>query len=107
METKREIGGNKLYLKLGKKLTKMGEKYSRKGNKTVILNPTCKFVGPFALKIDFTVDNTDKYQLIIQGDYRDKYKEAGQEENPITVDEMFMLIIQKQNKWYLKNKRDE
>jgi len=80
-DNKREIGGSKLSIWYGKLLGKIAKRYQRrsdkfisKGNKTIVLNPTCKFVNPFILLFSFTVDNTEKYQLVHQGGFKDKYK---------------------------------
>ena len=106
------IGGNTVKLWYGKLLrrisnyyTKRSEKLIAKGNKTFILNPTCKFINPFTLIISFTVNNTDKYQLITEGKYKELYKECKEKEievNPIGTSEMFELIKMYQDKWYLK-----
>jgi len=77
----REIGGSKLAIWYGKKLGKISDRYKRrsekfiaKGNKTIVSNPACKFINPFTLLFTFTVDNTNKYQLIHQGNFKEKYK---------------------------------
>jgi hypothetical protein len=108
-ETIREIGGNSLTLWLGKKHVKWGERLSKKGeriikrgSKTIISNPTSKLINPFTIILNFTVDTNVKYQLLLQGDYKIRYKESGTDENPITTNEMFMLIIGNSKKWFLK-----
>lgn len=80
-ETTREVGGSKLAIWYGNKLGKIGDYYQRrsdkfidKGTKTIVSNPACKFINPFTLLFTFTVDNTDKYQLVHQGDFKEKYK---------------------------------
>ena len=100
--TIKEIGGNSITLGLGTKLVKLGEYLVKRGKKTTILNPTCKLLNPFTLVLNFTVDNSSKYQLILQGDYKVKYKDYTTDDNPIGVDEMFILIVGNQNKWFLK-----
>ena len=100
---KLEVGGNKVLLWWGNILTKWANKCVNKGKKLVVTNPTCKFHSPWVLIINFTVNVNDKYTLTLQGDYKEKYKEKGDEENPITVDEMFMLIRDGRDKWYLKS----
>lgn len=102
MESSIEIGGNKILLKIGKFLTKIGEKYTNKGTSTIISNPNSRLINPFTLLINFTIDNKDKYQLIVQGDYKDKYKEKQDSDNPITNDEMFMVIKNHTKEWFLK-----
>ena len=100
---KLEIGGNALFRKWGKYFTKLGIKYTKKGEKLIVTNPTCKLHNPYLLVINFTVNNTDKYTLSLQGNYKEKYKEKGTEDDPIPPKEMFMLIRDKQDKWYLKD----
>jgi len=101
-ETTREIGGNTTSLWLGNKLTKWGDRLIKKGKKTIISNPTCKLLNPFTLMLNFTIDNNTKFQLILQGDYKERYKDFGTEDNPIGADEMFILITSNQKKWFLK-----
>ena len=100
---KLELGGNAMLLKLGTKLTKLGAKYTNKGNKLVVTNPSCKLHSPHLLVINFTVNNTDKYQLTLQGNYKEKYKETGKEDNPISSGEMFILIKEHNKEWFLKD----
>ena len=106
------IGGDSFRLWYGKVLQTISKYYIRrsekliaKGNKTYISNPTCKFINPFTLLINFTVNNKEKHQLITEGDYKDKYKEykdKESDEDPIGTQEMFVLIKSHQSKWYLK-----
>ncbi len=103
MQTTDEIGGNKFLLSLGNYLTNIGKRLIDKGTKTIISNPTCKLINPFTLLINFTVNNNTKYQLVLQGDYKNKYKEHQDSENPITNNEMFMVIKSHTKEWYLKD----
>ena len=73
-ETTREIGGNSIKLWLGNKLAKWGERLITKGSKLIVSNPTCKLHSPYLLVINFTVNNTEKYTLTLQGDYKERYK---------------------------------
>ena len=73
---KLEIGGNALFRKWGKYFTKIGVKYTKKGEKLIVTNPTCKLLNPYLLVINFTVNNTDKYTLSLQGNYKEKYKNS-------------------------------
>jgi len=102
MENIREFGGNSFLLNLGNFLIKKGEKYVNEGRKIIISNPTCRLINPFTLIINFTINNTDKYQVILQGDYKDKYKEFGTDVDVINNDEMFEIIISKQKEWFLR-----
>lgn len=81
-DNKREIGGSTLAIWYGKLLGKIAKRYQRrsekfitKGSKTIVANPTCKFINPFTILFSFTVNNTEKYQLVHQGDFKDRYKE--------------------------------
>ena len=78
---KREIGGNSLTIWYGKLLGKVATRYQKRsdkliarGTKTLVSNPTCKFINPFTLLFNFTVDNNIKYQLVHQGDFKDQYR---------------------------------
>jgi hypothetical protein len=102
MEDSTEMGGNKIVFKIGSIFTKVGKKITDKGAKTTITNPSCKLISPWALILNFTVNNTDKYQLITQGDYRNKYKEKQDTDNPIAIEEMFIVIKDNRKNWFLK-----
>lgn len=146
-ESTREVGGSKMAIRYGNFLNKISSYYKRrsdkfisKGTKTIISNPACKFINPFTLIFTFTVDNTDKYQLVSQNDFRDKYiawreKEDSYKErllsyeqdmieynelddkteidapiaptpletSPISMNEMFMVILGRENAWFKKN----
>ena len=101
-ETTKEIGGDSFSLWLGKKFGKWSERLIKKGKKTIISNPTCKLHSPFLLVLNFTVDTNTKYQLVLEGDYKERYKDYTTDENPIGADEMFILIVGNQRKWFLK-----
>lgn len=80
-DNKREIGGSTVAIWYGKLLGKIAARYQRrsdkfitKGTKTIVTNPTCKFINPFTILFNFTVDNTVKFQLVHQGDFKDRYK---------------------------------
>lgn len=100
-ESTREIGGNQFKLWLGNKLTTLGNKLISKGKKTIIMNPSCRLLNPFTLSITFTVDIENKYQLVLQGDYKDRYKNMA--ENPIGLEEMYILIVTNKDNWFLKS----
>ena len=97
-----EIGGNKLLYWLGKKLQSKSENLIRRGKPISISNPTSKLINPFTLIINFTVDNKDKYQLIMQGQYKDKYKETVDDVPDISENEMYTLIIYGRSNWFKK-----
>ncbi len=105
----RKIGGSKRSIRYGNLLTRLGNWYINRGNKhiakgqmTVISNPTCKFINPYTLMLSFTVNTNNKYQLIVQGDFKEKYKISTTEDNPIPTEEMFMVITHRKREWFLK-----
>ena len=108
------VGGNRFkhwlgtrIQNLGKKIQKRGEKLISKGKPQIVTNPTYKLVNPFTLLISFTVDSTDKYQVILQGNYKDHYKAASESEDStiptIGERELFILIQQSHKNWYKKS----
>ena len=79
--TKREVGGNSLTLWLGRlngRIAKFfqnrSEKLIKKGSTTIITNPTCRFINHCTMIFNFTIDGNEKYQLIHQGKFVEKYK---------------------------------
>ena len=53
-------------------------------------------------------DNTDKYQVVLQGDYKQHYKDSDDDKlshkSPdIPERELFILINQSQDRWYKKS----
>ena len=98
-----KIGGNKFKYWLGKKIQKLGNKLVSKGKYKVVTNPACKLLNPFTLLVTFTVDTTEKYQLVLQGDYKKHYKESEDSKPDIGERELFLLINQSQDKWYKKD----
>lgn len=97
-----EVGGNRFNLWVGNYLVKIGEYFIAKGKTIIITNPSCNFYNPFTLIISFTVDSNSKCQMIMEGDYKVKYKEHGTEDNPITEQEMFMIIKENKKRWFYK-----
>jgi hypothetical protein len=95
------VGGNKLKHWLGKKIQKIGNKLIENGKPKLVTNPSCKLINPFTLMIYFTV-GTDKYQLVLQGDYKKHYKESDDCIPDIPEKEMFMIISSKRNSWFKK-----
>lgn len=93
---KREIGGNTLSLWRAKINTRISNYFSRRsdrltkrGNKTIITNPSCKFINHCTIIFNFTVDNNEKFQLIHEGIFSDKYKawRKREEEHKLRLDE--------------------
>ena len=98
-----KVGGNKFKYWLGKKIQKLGNRLIERGKYKVVTNPSCKLVNPFTLLINFTVDGNEKYQVILQGDYKKHYKESEDYTPDISEREMLMLINQKQQAWFKKS----
>jgi hypothetical protein len=104
-----KIGGNQFRYKLGKRIKKMGEKMMERGKYKIVTNPSCKLINPFTLMINFTLDNTEKYQVVLQGDYKQHYKESDGSDvtlhkiPDIPERDIYILINQSQAKWYKKS----
>ena len=103
------VGGNSLKVWLGEFLNNIGELFSKKGTNMVVnnkpkivTNPSGKLINPFTLIINFTVDTNQKYQVVLQGDYKEKYKECENGEINLTENELFMIINSSQSIWYKK-----
>ena len=93
------VGGNTLKVWIGDFLNNIGEFFTKKGTNMVVnnkpklvTNPTAKLINPFTLMVSFTVDTNQKYQVVIQGDYKEKYKECENGEINLTENELFMII---------------
>ena len=103
-----KVGGNRLKYKIGKRIQKWGTKMVEKGKYKIVTNPSCKLINPFTLIINFTLDNTEKYQVVLQGDYKQHYKESDDDKSThktpdILERELFILINQSQDRWYKKS----
>ena len=103
------VGGNEFRAWIGKLLESFGESINNYGKKIllsnqprVVTNPSARLVNPFTLIVNFTVDSTQKYQIILQGDYKEKYKESEDGVPSITEDELFNIIADSQNVWFKK-----
>lgn len=103
------VGGNTLKVWFGEFLNNIGEFFTKKGTNMVInnkpkivTNPTAKLINPFTLMISFTVDTNQKYQVVLQGDYKDKYKECENGEINLSDNDLFMIINSSQSVWYKK-----
>ncbi len=97
-----KVGGNRIRYKIGKRIKSWGSKMMEKGKYKVITNPSCKLINPFTLMINFTIDGSEKYQLILQGDYKKHYKESEDYTPDISESELFMLISGSKDKWFKK-----
>lgn len=103
------VGGNTLKVWYGEFLNNIGEFFTNKGTNLVVnnkpkivTNPTGKLINPFTLIVSFTVDTNQKYQVVLQGDYKEKYKECENGEINLTENELFMIINSTQPIWYKK-----
>ena len=110
-----KVGGNSIKVWVGKQIEKFGSFLSTWGlnivakNKTkIVTNPTARFCNPFTIIISFTVDNSDKYQIVLQGDYKERYKGSVRDDSGNTIldmkdDELLMTIHQHKNEWFKKD----
>ena len=104
-----KIGGNTIFKAIGSRFEKIGNWLSEYGARVIsrnkpicVTNPTAKLINPFTLLITFTVNNTDKYQLVLQGDYKQKYKECEEGAISLTENDIFLIINQHQPAWFKK-----
>ena len=103
------VGGNSVKVWFGELLNSIGESFTKKGTNLVlnnkpklVTNPTAKLVNPFTLMISFTVDTNQKYQVVLQGDYKEKYKECENGEINLTEHDLFLIINSSQPTWFKK-----
>ena len=101
-ESTLKVGGRPFLFRIGKILTNMGSKMMTKNKFKIVTNPTYKIANPFTLIISFTVEGVDKYQIVIQGDYKKIYKENVDNNNDISERELFIIIGENQNLWFKK-----
>ena len=59
------VGGRPLKHWIGTKLQSWGAKIANKNKHIMVTNPSCKLFNPFTLVVNFTVDNVDKYQIVL------------------------------------------
>jgi hypothetical protein len=106
-----KVGGNPLLVYVGNKLHSLGEwisnigkNISDKNKPYIISNPTYLLVNPFTFLISFSVNGNEKYQIVIQGDYRDLYKKVNRDNDPeiITEEELLVIISDMRKQWYKK-----
>jgi len=113
------IGGNSLYVILGKKLkqfgiylTELGEKIIVAGKPLQITNVTSSFISYCSILLNFTVNRsnengvigTEKVQLILTSNsYKNAFKEK-KEDNSLNLTEEELLIIIRDNirSWHVK-----
>lgn len=109
------VGGNTIKFWFGKQIEKFGifinswgKEITVKNKTRIVTNPMAKFCNPFTIIINFTVDNSDKYQIVLQGDYKEKYKDSVKDNNGDSIidmkdDELLMTIYQQKNEWFKKD----
>jgi hypothetical protein len=104
-----KIGGNSFKEKIGKWIDNIGKKIrdwgsdiSERAKPTIISNPLCKVVNPFTIIISFTVNSSEKYQLVLEGDYKQYYREYPEGIVDISTEEVFYVIRTNQGKWFKK-----
>ena len=103
-----KIKGNKFLYSLGKFMSEQGIKLMNKNKSKVLTNLSYDFINPFTLMVNFVLDNTEKYQIVIQGDYKEKYIEwsktnKDETNSLITEGQLYLLIIANRGKWFKKN----
>lgn len=103
------VGGNSIFVFLGKQISKLGAYLTEKGEKIItrnktkyVTNPTATLVSPFILIINFTVDITEKYHIVLQGDYKQNFKESIEGSINLSEEELFMIINNNQPLWFKK-----
>ena len=113
------IGGNSLYVIIGKKLkqlgiylTELGESWIVKGKPLQVTNVTSSFISYCSILLNFTVNrsnengviSTSKVQLILtSNDYKSAYINK-KEDNSLNLTEEELLIIIRDNirSWHVK-----
>ena len=103
------VGGNSIKVWFGEILESIGKRWLEWGSKIItnnkpkfVTNPSAKLFNPFILVVSFTVDTNQKYQIVLQGDYKEKYKECENGDINLSEIEMFRLIDISRDKWFLK-----
>ncbi len=104
------VGGNSIKVwfgefleSIGRKILDMGSKIVSNNNPKLVTNPSAKLFNPFLLVVSFTVDTNQKYQVVLQGDYKEKYKECEDGMVNLTEREMFMIINSSREIWFRKD----
>lgn len=102
-ESTLRVGGSPLIWKIGKMINKWGEKIMTRNKHLNVTNPTAKLVNPFTMIINFTVDITEKWQIVIQGDYKKLYKESDENIPDIGTRDLFIIISENRKLWFKKD----
>jgi len=88
---------------LGTLLTAFGKQKSLENRPKAVSNPSAKLINPFTMMISFTVDVNEKFQIVLQGDYKQNYKDCVDGAINISEDSIFMIINQHQKEWFKKD----
>ena len=95
-----KIQGNVFMQRLGNWLVAIGSGILSKHRTRIVTKAEFDFVNPFTMIVNFTIDNTDKYQILLQGDFKERYKEF--RNGNFAIDDDAMLHIIKTHKWFKK-----
>lgn len=87
---------------LGLRIENIGKERSLKNRAKVVANPTAKLINPFTMIVSFTVDVNEKYQIVLQGDYKQNYKDCVDGAVSIAEENLFLIINQHQKEWFKK-----
>ena len=89
--------------KIGNNMSEYGKKMSLRNKPRAVTNPSAKLINPFTMMVTFTVDVNDKYQIVLQGDYKQNYKDCVDVLMAISETEVFMIINAHQKEWFKKD----
>lgn len=105
-----KMGGSSIKVWIGRQMERISKNIYEFSTKLVlnnkpklVTNPTSKLLNPFTLVINFTVNSNEKYQILLQGDYTQKYKESEDGQLNLTQDEIFFLISENEKMWFKKS----
>lgn len=87
---------------LGNTITVFGKQKSLENRPKAVTNPSAKLINPFTMMINFTVDVNEKYQIVLQGDYKQNYKDCVDGAVNILDENLFLIINQHQKEWFKK-----
>lgn len=104
-----KMGGSQFKERIGQFIESIGRSVMTKGQDMIetakpliITNPVCKVVNPFTMIISFTVNPSDKYQIVLQGDYKKYYRESEDKQVEIPNVEVFHIIETNRDIWFKK-----
>ena len=107
--SKLSVSGNSVLVFLGKQFRGLGKFLFDKGEKMIsdnktkyVTNPSAVLINTFILLISFTVDVNDKYQIVLQGDYKQNYKDSQDGNINLSETELFMIINTNKPLWFKK-----